>query len=142
MKSGILYALSNENWNSNLLKCGRTNNVKRRIKEFQTASPIDCKIEYVTNELLNVNFYENYLKKILKELRYRTNREFYIISHERIKEIYDLFNELNNIYNTEEKLNEYINTVFPIKKIAKKRKIIFINTRNKWLMSQGLNQSN
>ncbi len=134
MKSGILYSLSNPYWN-NLLKNGKTINLRQRLRAFHTSLPDDCEIVCITNELLNVHFYENYMKKILKDFRYSPKREFFCVKHETIISLYELFNTINHLYNTEEELNEYIKTIFPlsIKRVKvfplkKKRKPIFIDT--------------
>ena len=78
---------------------------------------------------------ENYMKKILNSYRYRQNREFFDVTHETIISLYELFNTINNLYNTEEELEEYIKTIFPssVKRakvfpLRKKRKPIFIDT--------------
>jgi hypothetical protein len=105
--SGILYALSNELWQSKL-KCGlTTQKLQKRISNLQTSLFIDCKIVYQTNELVNCKIYEYLLKKILKDYRVRNDREFYDIESDEIKEIFENFNYINSILNTEEKLNEY-----------------------------------
>ena len=134
MKKGILYAVANINFNR-LLKCGKTINLVNRLKSFHTSLPNDCEIVCITNELLNVHFYENYMKKILNEYRFRSNREFFDVTHETIISLYELFNTINNLYNTEEELEEYIKTIFPssVKRakvfpLRKKRKPIFIDT--------------
>ena len=83
--------------------------------------------------IINI-FYENYMKKILKEYRY--NREFFEVSYCTIISLYDLFDVINNMYDSEESLEEYERSIFPeknkyyrcVKKL--KKKVIFINTNN------------
>jgi len=111
--SGILYALSNDLWQSKL-KCGlTTQKLQKRISNLQTSLFIDCVIVYHTEELVNCKIYEYLLKKILKEYRERQDREFYNIEPEDIKEIYDNFNHINSILNTQKKLYEYIKNNHP-----------------------------
>lgn len=89
---------------------------------MQTSLFIDCEIVYHTEELVNCKIYEYLLKKILKEYRERSDREFYNIEPEEIKEIFDNFNYINTILNTEEKLNEYIKNNHPeYFRLSKKR---------------------
>ena len=119
--SGILYSLHNELWGANL-KCGLTTQpIQKRISNLQTSLFIDCTIVYCTNELVNCKIYEYLLKKILKDYRIRKDREFYNIDSYDITEIYDNFNHINSILNTETKLNEYIKNNHP-EYFNKKRK--------------------
>ena len=53
-------------------------------------------------------YYEYLLKKLLCNQRIRYNREFYNVDLETIIEIYEGFNQINSILNTEEKLYDYI----------------------------------
>jgi hypothetical protein len=120
---GILYALKNILWNTNL-KCGITSqNIKKRISNLQTSLYYDCEIVYKTETLLNCNYYEYLLKKILKDYKLRKNREFYNITENEIILIYDFFNELNRELNTHDKLLEYIKKtdIKYYKKIIKKK---------------------
>ena len=110
---GILYALQNELWGDNL-KCGlTTQKIKKRISNLQTALFIDCEVIATTNQLVNCKIYEFLLKKILKEYRIRTDREFFNVDYSTIKEIYETFNYINSILDTEEKLNNYIMNNYP-----------------------------
>jgi len=110
---GILYALSNKMW-LNMLKCGlTTQKLQKRISNLQTSLYIDCEIISYTNELVNCKIYEYLLKKILNNYRIRKDREFYNVEPEEIKEIFNNFNFINSILNTEEKLNEYIKNNYP-----------------------------
>lgn len=120
--SGILYALSNDLWQNNL-KCGlTTQKLQKRISNLQTSLFIDCKIVYHTDELINCKIYEYLLKKILKDYRVRNDREFYDIEPDEIQEIFERFNYINSILNTEEKLNEYIKNNHPeYFRLSKKR---------------------
>ena len=105
---GILYALSNEHWDTKL-KCGLTRrDLKKRISNLQTSLFYDCKIITFTDTLMNCRIYEFLLKKILSNYKIRTDREFFDIEPDEIKEIYESFNNINKILDTEEKLNEYI----------------------------------
>lgn len=110
---GILYALSNEHWDTKL-KCGLTRrDLKKRISNLQTSLFYDCKIITFTDILVNCRIYEFLLKKILSNYKIRTDREFFDIEPDEIKEIYESFNYINKILDTSEKLNEYIWNVHP-----------------------------
>ena len=92
---GILYALQNELWGTNL-KCGlTTQKIKKRISNLQTSLFINCEVIATTNQLVNCKIYEFLLKKILKEYRLRTDREFFNVDYSIIKEIYETFNYIN-----------------------------------------------
>lgn len=111
--SGIIYALQNELWQGNI-KCGlTTQRIEKRISNLQTSLFIDCQIIATTSQLVNCKIYEFLLKKILKECRLRNDREFFNVDIETIKEIYQTFDYINLILNTEEKLNEYMERNFP-----------------------------
>ncbi len=117
--SGIIYALQNELWGQNL-KCGLTRQrIEKRIYNLQTSLFIDCDIIAITGQLVNCKIYEFLLKKILKEHRLRSDREFFNVDIETIKEIYQTFDYINTILDSEEKLNEYIKRNYPeyLKKI-------------------------
>ena len=105
---GIIYALSNKLWGQ-ILKCGlTTKQIQKRISNIQTSLFVDCEIICTTNQLVNCKIYEFLLKKILKEYRLRNDREFFNIDVETIKEIFESFNYINSILDTEEKLNNYM----------------------------------
>ncbi len=72
--------------------------------------------------MVNCKIYEYLLKKILIEYRLRTNREFFNVDVEIIEQVFNTFNYLNSILNTEEKLNNYIMNNYP--EYFKKRKYI------------------
>ena len=113
-KIGILYCLENVNaWNQ-YKKCGRTTQlINKRLSNLQTSLLDNCKIICLTDKLLDCYFYEFLLKKFLKNYRLRTDREFFQIEFDEIREIYETFNLINSILNTEEKLNEYIKNNYP-----------------------------
>ena len=93
----------------------------------------------------------SYLKKVLTHYKIRKDREFFDIDNDQIKEIYESFNYINKILNTEEKLIEYMKINHPeyfkssrkilysetslsesfnsyTKKCRKKKKILFVDT--------------
>lgn len=125
--------------------------MKKRLSNLQTSLIDNCTVIYTTDVLLDCYFYEYILKKILKDYRVRRDREFYDIEPDEIKDIYESFNSINSILNTEEKLNEYIKNNHPEyfrlskkrtysemcssyssnssdKKKLKKRKLLFVDT--------------
>ncbi len=111
--SGIIYALQNQLWQGNI-KCGLTRQrIEKRISNLQTSLFIDCEIIAITGQLVNCKIYEFLLKKILKEYRLRNDREFFNVDIETIKEIYETFDYINSILNSEEKLNEYMERNYP-----------------------------
>ena len=111
--AGIIYALQNDLWGANL-KCGLTRQkIEKRISNLQTSLFIDCEIIATTNQLVNCKIYEFLLKKILKEYRLRDDREFFNVDFSIIKEIFETFDYINSILDSEEKLNEYIKRNFP-----------------------------
>ena len=118
-KVGIIYSLKNSSW-SNIKKCGRTQELKKRLQNLQTSLLENCEIVYVTNTLLDTHFYEYLLKNILKQRRIKSNKEFFDVDEFEIKMIFDFFNELNLIFNDEIKLNNYIQHNYP--EYLKKRK--------------------
>jgi hypothetical protein len=138
---GILYALSNQLWQGNI-KCGlTTRKIEKRISNLQTSLFIDCELIATTNQLLNCKIYEFLLKKVLKEYRLRNDREFFNVEIEMIKEIFETFNYINSILDTDEKLNNYIERNYPEyynkksgyysssdKPKRKKRRVLFVDT--------------
>lgn len=128
-KTGIIYCLSNELWGT-ILKCGLTSQqIKKRVSNIQTSLFIDCKIELQTDTLINCEFYEYLLKKFLCDYRVRNDREFFNTDVDVIKEIFETFNYVNQILNTECKLNEYAKNNHPeYYRLSKKRKYIKIES--------------
>lgn len=121
--AGILYTLRNELWGTNL-KCGlTTQKIEKRISNLQTSLFIDCEIIATTNQLINCKIYEFLLKKVLKEYRIREDREFFNVEIDLIKEIFETFNYINSILDTDEKLNNYVMRNYP-EYYNKKRKYI------------------
>ena len=111
--SGILYALKNVLWGHNL-KCGlTTQKIEKRISNLQTSLFIDCELIATTNQLVNCKIYEFLLKKVLNHYRIREDREFFNVEIDMIKEIFETFNHINSILDTDEKLNEYIKRNYP-----------------------------
>ena len=125
MKSGILYCLSNVKAWCNYKKCGRTaQNINKRISNLQTSLLDNCNIIYTTDILIDCWFYEYLLKYILKKQRFRNDREFFDVDASEIIEIYNVFNYINSILNTTEKLNNYIKNNYPGYLSKKRNKII------------------
>jgi len=119
--SGIIYALKNVLWGQ-YLKCGLTSlTLKKRISNLQTSLFIDCIVVETTDKLIDCKIYEFLLKKILIDYRIRNNREFFNVCEDEIKDIFNTFNYMNKILDSEQKLNEYIKKNYP-EYFNKKRK--------------------
>lgn len=117
-----MYCIGNVAWRQNR-KCGRTSQtINKRVSNMQTSLLENCYVIYTTNTLLDTYFYEYLLKKILKKYRVRKDREFFDVYDDEIKDIYETFNYINSILNTEEKLNWYIQNQHP--EYLKKRKYV------------------
>ena len=111
---------------------------------MQTSLLENCFVIYTTNTLLDTYFYEYLLKMTLNKFRIRKDREFFEVYDDEIKEIFETFNYMNSILDTEEKLNNYIERNYPeyFKKIKyvksetsssdkpkrKRRKVLFVDT--------------
>jgi len=135
-KVGILYGLKHPSW-FEYKKLGRTRQIlNKRIVNMQTSLLGNIDIIYTTNLLVDCYFYEFLLKQILKKYRINSRKEMFYVNEDDIKLIFDFFNELNNYFNTQEKLNQYILNQFPeyLKNKSnsnvklKKRKGIYIDT--------------
>lgn len=108
MKKGILYSLSHYSW-FQYKKMGRTRQtIQKRISNMKTSLLGDIDIIYTTNELIDCYFYEYLMKLVLKNYRIKPNKEMFNVYDEDIKMLFDFINELNAIFDTEEKLNWYI----------------------------------
>lgn len=122
-KRGILYSLKNDLWGTNIYKIGNTGQIiKKRLSTIQTSLYLNCEIVYQTNELICCKYYEKILEKILSPYRINPKREFYCITEEEIKLIFDFFSELNNQLSDEQKLLKYIQENNPEYLLDKKRK--------------------
>ena len=87
---------------------------------MQTSLLENCFVIYTTNTLLDTYFYEYLLKMTLNKFRIRKDREFFEVYDDEIKEIFETFNYMNSILDTEEKLNIHIENFYP--EYLKKRK--------------------
>jgi len=88
---------------------------------MQTSLYINCELEYVTTNLVCCKYYEFLLKNILSFYKVNPRREFYYITKEEIKLIFDFFIELNDQLDDEIKLLKYIQENNP-EYLNKKRK--------------------
>ena len=121
-KRGILYSLKNDLWGTNIYKIGNTGQImKKRLSTIQTSLYLNCEIVYQTNELVCCKYYEKILEKILSPYRINPKREFYYITEEEIKLLFDSFSELNQLLNDEMKLLKYIQENNPEYLLDKKR---------------------
>jgi hypothetical protein len=121
-KSGILYGLKHPAWNQ-YKKMGRTSQtIKKRISNMQTSLLGNIDIIYTTNTLVDSHFYEYLMKQILKNYRIKPNKEMFVVYDDEIKEIFETFNYINLILDTDEKLNNYIENFYP--EYLKKKKYI------------------
>ena len=121
-KIGILYGLSHYSW-FQYKKMGRTRQtIQKRISNMKTSLLGDIDIIYTTNELIDCYFYEYLMKLVLKNYRIKPNKEMFDICEDEIKMLFNFFNELNTIFDTEEKLNWYIQNQYP--EYFKKRKYV------------------
>ena len=125
-KVGILYGLSHYSW-FQYKKMGRTRQtIQKRISNMKTSLLGDIDIIYTTETLLDTYFYEYLMKQILKNYRIKPNKEMFEVYDDDIKILFDFFNELNTIFNTEDKLNWYIQNFYP--EYLKKRKYVISET--------------
>ena len=90
---------------------------------MQTSLYINCELEYITTNLICCKYYEFLLKNILSSYKVNPRREFYFITKEEIKLIFDFFMELTNILDDYIKLLKYIQENNP-EYLNKKRKYI------------------
>lgn len=120
--AGILYTLQNQLWGVNYKIGLTTQKIEKRISNLQTSLFIDCELIATTEQLVNCKIYEFLLKKVLKEYRLRKDREFFNVEVEIIEQVFETFNYINSILDTDEKLNNYMMRNYP--EYFKKRKYI------------------
>ena len=70
----------------------------------ESSTLITNTFQATTNQLVNCKIYEFLLKIVLKYYRIRDDREFFNVDIDLIKEIFETFNYLNSILDTDEKL--------------------------------------
>ena len=108
-KSGILYCVINKQCWKDLKKCGlTTKSIEERLSGLHTSLPFDCDILCTSDELLDVGFYEHLLHELLSGFRYRSDREFFSIDDEDVKQIFNFINLMNKMYNNIEILEDFI----------------------------------
>lgn len=122
MKKGILYSLSHYSW-FQYKKMGRTRQtIQKRISNMKTSLLGEIEIIYTTDTLIDCYFYEYLMKLVLKNYRLKPNKEMFDVYEDDIKILFDFFNELNTIFDTEDKLKWYIQNQYP--EYLKKRKYV------------------
>jgi len=106
-------------------------NVNNRVKSLNTACPENIEILYVTNELIDKYYYEYLISKYIYRYRYNKNREFYNIDEKEFTIIINFVELMNKLYDTEDKLLEYIKINDPLYykiRYSKIKKKLFIDT--------------
>jgi hypothetical protein len=129
-KKGYIYLIKNKFWN-NLKKIGVSQNVNNRIKSLNTACPENIEILHITNELVDKYYYEYLISKYIYRYRYNNNREFYDIDEKEFIIIINFVELMNKLYDTDDKLLEYIKRNDPIyykMRYSKLKKELFIDT--------------
>lgn len=69
-RNGFVYFISNSDRTA--IKCGWSSNIMRRIKQFETANPLDLKLIYYIEGTMDIEYN---IKKYLKD--YCINREWF-----------------------------------------------------------------
>ena len=88
-KPGIIYVLVNEAM-PGYVKIGKTNNLKKRIKDLDTTSvPLSFICSYACT-VKDMDFVEKQLHDAFEDNRVRSNREFFLIASERVVSILKL----------------------------------------------------
>jgi hypothetical protein len=127
-KGGVIYIIEAQNTNATLYKIGKSNDLKKRLKTYNTglANDVDVLFELYVDDKDKV---EQCVKSALKDFQYRKYKEVYEIDIEVIKKIIvkcDDFNEsLKFIFEKNKKI-----TSKNIKRIkSAKNKIFMVITK-------------
>lgn len=131
MEKGYIYILTNPGLKDNLVKIGFATNVESRVKQLsrKTAVPAPYEI-YATYQVVNKRFLEDakdkknqdkYLHELIDslnpDLRFRANREFYVMYPE---EALNLLKVIAEISGTTNKIKVYKRTSEAAKEIKEK----------------------
>ncbi len=124
-KSGVLYCMNNEMFETDIYKIGRTKDIIKRKKNYTTPYIKEIEYLYVTKYLPDCKKAEKILHYLLKKYRINQDREFFKINIkiiiENMKFIENLdYYILNFYYN---KINQGLN---PIINIYDKEELIII----------------
>jgi T5orf172 domain len=125
MTQQIIYTLINEAM-PGYIKIGKTTNLEQRIKSLDntsTALPFEC---YYACEVDNMNKVEKKLHEAFDDHRVRKNREFFVLSPERVFAILELV-QIKNVTPNHLILNDKNDQADDIKALekAKKRAPVF-----------------
>lgn len=77
---GYLYCITNEvytHYGKSVYKCGKTQNIGKRLQNFTTCYMENCELKNKTQILNYINNAEMYLFELLDEYRCKKNREFF-----------------------------------------------------------------
>jgi hypothetical protein len=124
--NGYIYIFSNELFDEDVYKIGKSKNVLKRLNSYTTSYIEPLKIEYISDICKNYSAIEHEVHLRLKRYRIKSNREFFKVKLETaIEIIINTINELDKLDVTE--LENYHNSSYiPVLLTTEEEKIIEI----------------
>jgi len=92
IKGGIIYVLEAQNSNTTLYKLGKTSDLKKRMKTYNTGNANDIEPLFIL-KVLDIHAVETCIKAACKIYKYRKYKEIYEIDIDVLKQIMDKCNE-------------------------------------------------
>lgn len=111
IKGGVIYVIKALNSNETLYKLGRSNNIKQRLKNYNSGNANDIEPIFII-EVDDIVKVENCIKNLVRDFRYRKYKEIYEIDINVLK---------SSIVNCDSLINGFKNILKKNRKIIKKQ---------------------
>lgn len=106
-KEGFIYIMHNKLYGENIYKIGNAINIEKRLKGYLTGYIEEPEI-LLQVKCIDKHFSEKYIFRKLKDYRIRTNREFFEVDINIIKNVFNEFEETINKLHTANELIDYV----------------------------------
>lgn len=118
IKKGVIYILEAQNTDTTLYKLGKSEDIKKRLKTYNTGNANDVEPLFII-KVSDITTTENCIKSLCRKYQYRKYKEIYEIDLELFKKVLetcsDMSEELAKEYNNKKIKKEFINKISRMK---------------------------
>jgi len=133
IKKGVIYILEAQNTDTTLYKLGKSDDIKKRLKTYNTGNANDVEPLFIV-KVSDITSAENCIKSLCKKYQYRKYKEIYEIDLELFKKVLetcsDISNELTKEYNNNKIKKEFINKISRMKNPTSNNKYFMYLSKN------------
>lgn len=133
IKSGIIYILEAQNTDITLYKLGKSEDIKKRLKTYNTGNANDVEPLFIV-KVNDISSVENCIKSLCKKYQYRKYKEIYEIDLEIFKEVIETCSEISDKlakkYNDKKIKKKFVNMLSRMKNITLKNKYFIYLSEN------------